>query len=1058
MQLNHLRGGLDLQIYLAAFAVVTAVFLAAPIGATAAVASTAPAWRITAVSAPTNFVAGDAGNADVGPLYSFEATNVAGGPTSAPVRVDAVFPPGITPTEAIGMISGVGSPSLDCSTSGQSVACTSPGPVQPGASMRVKVVVDTAPGLSGSPLAEATVSGGGAAPATAAVQTAIDPQPPLFGFLPGDSGFASAVTAADGSPAALAGLHPYQLTVNVGFPSRKAGTKLLNSGPPRDVVVDLPQGLIVNPTAVPVRCGEADLLASRCPPASQVGIVTITTDVIGFQSDSRPLYNMVPPPGSASNFGFNAGDTGIGIHLLGSLRGGDYGLSAAVDDVPAVEPILAMRMQLWGDPSSPSHDAVRGASVPPLSRALLSLPSACGPLRTAIRADSWDKPGVFVEREAENQDLEGNPVAVSGCGELGFSPTLEARPTTNAADSPSGLDVGLEVPQAEGTASRATANLKQAQVTLPEGLVANPSGVNGLAACSAAQIGLTTPVGSGAARFDDEPATCPAASRIGALEVDTPVLDHPVQGSIFLATPGDNPFGSMLALYLSAEDHASGIVLKLAGEIGVDPSSGRLTASFEELPQLPIAALGLRFFGGAVGPLRTPTACGDYATTSVLTPWSAPESGPPATAIDSYAIDRAPASSSCARSEGALPSSPSFEAGTVSPRAGAYSPFVLDLKRPDGTQQLSSLDLTLPPGLVGRLAGVPYCPDAALAAARAGAGSAEQAKPSCPTASRLGSASVGAGAGASPYYVHGSAYLAGPYRGAPLSLAIVAPALAGPFDLGTVVVRSAIHVDPETAQVVAASDPFPSILRGIPLDLRSLRVSLDRPGFVRNPTSCNPTSVGALATSTAGTGTALSSRFQVGECRRLGFKPRVSLRLFGPTHRGAHPRFRTVLTPRPGDAAVRSVSIALPGTELLDSRRLGAICSRDQFAAGRCPADSVYGYAKVWTPLLDGPLQGPVYLRASAGRLPDLAASLSGQVALALAGRINSVHGRLRTAFRALPDAPLSKVVLTLRGGRRGLLVNTGGLCSRQHRASAELVGQNGKVDDAGPVVKASCR
>lgn len=1030
-----------------------------PLAAPAPAASPAPAWKLTAISAPTNFPSGESGTSIGGPAYLIEATNVGGASAKAPIMLQATMAPGLTPTAATGESDDDATPTPSCSIASRVVTCTTAGPLSPGRSLKVVIAVDVEAGLSGSVLSEAMVGGGGAAPRVVNMETPVASALAAFDFLPGAAGFASFVTADDGSPDVLAGGHPYQLSLDVGFPSRKAAADLTSAGHPREVALDLPRGLVVNPTVVPVTCTEVQLSSSTCPPASQVGAVTltVTSSATGPGSDLRGLYAMTPPPGSSANFGFNAGDLGIPVHLLGSVRAGDYRLAATASDLLAKFPFLGIHLQLWGDPSSPSHDAVRGGPVPPQPRAFLTLPSACGPLLSSARTDSWEEPSVFVEREVENRDLEGNPVAVSGCGEVPFSPKLEARPTTGVADSPSGFDVNLSVPQNEAPDARASANLMRAEVSLPEGLVSNPAGANGLAGCSRGEIGLTSAAGSAPARFDAAPAACPSASRLGTAEVETPLLDQPLHGSVFLATPYDNPSRSLLALYVTAEDPASGVMLKLAGGLEANPTTGRLTAGFDELPQLPIAAVSLHFFGGATAPLRTPATCGVYSTASALVPWSAPESGPPASPSDRYSIDRPPSGSACARDESVLPSSPSLEAGTVSSLAGSYTPFVVDLKRPDGTQQISSLDLQLPPGLVGRLAGVPYCPEAALAAAQGRDGSAEQASPSCPAASRVGSATIGAGAGPGPYYVHGGVYLAGPYRGAPLSLATIVPAVAGPFDLGTVVIRSAVQVDPETARLSVATDAAPTILRGIPLDVRSVKVVLDRSEFIRAPTSCSPISINGLATSTVGAGNALSSRFQVGGCRRLGFKPRLALRLFGPVHRGAHPKLRTVFTPRPGDAAIRSAAVTLPATELLDSRHLGAICTRGQFAAGRCSAGSAAGYAKVWTPMLGHPLEGPVYLRASGGRLPDLAASLHGQVDLSLVSQVDSVRGRLRNTFRELPDIPLSRVVLTLRGGRHGLLVNTGGVCAGKLRGSARMIAQNGKAHAVGPVVGTSC-
>jgi hypothetical protein len=1057
MHLKHRTVGLGLHRHAAAAAAACVAMLLAAGSEAAAAPAPAPAWRLGAIAAPTNFLPGEAGTLAEGPLYRLEATNVGGAPTSAPVTLEAVLPPGISPSIATASINDHEVPGPSCSISSEAVTCTTAAAIRPGFTLSAEIAVDTEAGLAGTPSAEATVSGGGAAPAKAAIATAVTSASPGFDFLPGDSGLASRLTEADGSPAGLAGSHPYQLTASLGFPIEKGGEQLFSHGHSRDVLVDLPHGFVVTPTATPELCTEEQLITASCPLASQIGVATAIVSVVGVEGDAGPIFNMVPPPGSVSNFGLNVGDVGVFIHLLGSVRSGDYGLSAAAEDLPAIKPLLGLRFEIWGDPSSHSHDAVRSAGVPPQPRALLTLPSACGPLATTAWADSWEAPGAFVERSVENADLEGNPVAVSGCGELPFAPTLMARPTTPIADSPSGFDVDLTLARNDAPEARASADLRRAEVTLPEGLVANPAGANGLEGCSPAQVGLASPTGTAPARFDGAPATCPAASRIGSSEIETPLLDHPLDGSVYLASPDDNPFGSLLALYITAEDPASGVVVKLAGEVRADPASGRLTATFDELPELPIASVALRLFGGATAPLRTPAACGAYATVAALTPWSAPESGPPAAASDGYPISRAPAGSPCAGSEGALPNSPTLEAGTISPGAGASTPFVLDLRRADGTQRLASLKLMAPQGLIANLAGIPYCPETALAAAAGRAGRAEQANPSCPAATRVGTATVGAGAGPTPYYVNGGAYLAGPYRGAPLSLAAVVPAVAGPFDLGVAVVRSALHIDPRTAAVTAVSDPLPQILRGIPLDVRSLRVSLDRSRFIRNPTSCNPTAVEALASSTEGADAGLSSRFQMGGCRRLAFRPRVSLRLLGSADRGAHPRLRTVLRARRGDAGIRRLAVALPRTELLDSRGFREICSRERFAAGACPASSLAGHLIARTPLLDRPLEGPVYLRSSDGRLPDLAAALHGQVDLAMIARIDSVGGRLRTTFGALPDVPLDKVVLTLSGGRSGLLVNSGGLCGRRHRATVELDAQNGKARGSGPILRVSC-
>ena len=474
------------------------------------------------------------------------------------------------------------------------------------------------------------------------------------------------------------------------------------------------------------------------------------------------------------------------------------------------------------------------------------------------------------------------------------------------------------------------------------------------------------------------PGNCPDASKLGTATLRTPLIDHSLEGQVYLGTPDCSPCsdadaaaGKLIHLYIEIDDPATGVVVKLPGSATADPATGQLTATFKDNPQFPFEDLQLHFKSGARAPLTTPAVCGTYNTTTELTPWSAPETE------DAHPGSSFAVSSGCAPSAAQMPNNPAFSAGTASPIGGSYSPFVLKLSRENGSQAIKGLDLTLPPGLTGKLAGIPYCSEAQIAAARNHSGAAEKAAPSCPAASEVGTVTIGAGSG-NPFYVGGHAYLAGPYKGAPVSMAILTPALAGPFDLGTVVVRAGLYVDRETAAIHAVSDPLPAIERGVPFDIRSLALQLDRPRFTLNPTSCDPLAIAGQADSAAGSGAPVSTRFQVGGCSALPFKPKVAVRFSGPTHRGAHPGFRTVLTARAGDANPRRIAVTLPATELLDNRHIGSVCAPARFVSADCPASSVYGHAKVWTPLLSQPLEGPVFLRTSDHKLPDLVASLHG--------------------------------------------------------------------------------
>jgi len=884
--------------------------------------------------------------------------------------------------------------------------------------------------------------------------------------------FKSTPDLVNPDPANQAGEHPataWTKFVRLGNQFDKTDEKL------KDVFVDTPPGLIGDLEAV--EACPATQKARSCPLDTQVGIVYINSN--GWS----PVWRVEAPKGVLAAFKFEAAD--IPVYINAKLRtGDDYGLHITNLDAPTnISPNL-VKFIFWGVPADPAWNSIRGdacieataigpgfmpvprsaagcpASVPGPRKPLLTLPTSCvGPLDTFLQINSWL--GSTDSEEFTSHDNSMVPLGNEGCNAVPFAPTLEARPTTNLADSPSGLDVNIHIPQSEDPDEIASAHLRDSVVTLPAGMAVNPASANGLGACTEAQFGFTEMEGD-IVHTTEAPASCPKEAKLGTVQVDTPALDHPVPGEVYIAQPYENPFDSLLALYITLHDPETGIVAKLAGEVRADPVTGQLTASFKENPQLPFENLELHFFGGAGGSLRTPATCGTYSTTSSLTPWSAPDSGPPATPSDTWAIEQAPGGGSCPTSEDGLSSMLSFDAGTVVPIAGAHSAMVINLRREDGSQQFSALNLSPPPGLVGKLAGIPYCPDAALREAAAKSGRAEEANPSCPVASYVGSVTAGAGAGPKPYYAKGRAYLTGPYKNGPLSLTIVTPATAGPFDLGTIVVRTAIYVNPKTAQISAVSDDLPTILQGIPLDVRSVQVRLDRPDFILNPTSCNATSfLGALRT-TVGQTTALLSRFQVAECGRLGLEPKMRLWLKGGTKRSDNPALTVALEPRAGDANLASVSVALPHSEFLDQSHIRTVCTRVQFAASQCPPAAIYGTATVTTPLLDYPLTGPVYLRSSDNPLPDLVPDLRGPafqpIRLEAAGRTDSINGGIRNTFDFVPDAPFSRLVLKMQGGKKGLLENSTDICARKRRATVKYTGHNGARYVARPVLKPDCR
>jgi len=876
-------------------------------------------------------------------------------------------------------------------------------------------------------------------------------------------------TEQNGSALLRAGAHPDQTVVSFKFEKDSLGRAVES---PKDIAVDLPPGSVGSPASLPT-CTNGQLAFDACPPDTQVGIVSL--GVRGAHV-VLPVYNLLAPPGILAQFGFHAQT--VVIHLTATVHSlPQYGVTITTRQTVQVLPLDEIVNTFWGVPAAPGHDEDRGMctfvphgsgcsiSAEAEEVAFLTNPSACSSSSLAdARVNSWLEPQIIAEGIAGNLGEAGEPLGVVGCAVPDFSPSIEVKPSTEVADSPAGLHVDLHLPQNDDPHQPAEAQLKDATLLLPEGLTVNSASAAGLGACSPAEVGLLSPVGEAKAEFDESSSTCPDSAKLGSVKVVTPLLKQPLEGSMYLAEPHRNPFGSLLGLYAIIEDPLTGVIIKIAGKAEPDPRTGRLSVSFPDAPQLPFEDFDVELLKGSRAALKTPLTCGSNTTESSLVPWTAPE-GPERHPADTFKIAAAPGGGSCPTSGDGAPNSPVLTAGTVNPAAGAYSPFRLKFTRADGTQPIQGLEATLPLGLLGRLAGIPYCPDAALAAAASRSGQEELASPSCPAASRVGSVSVGAGAGPTPLYVGGEAYLAGPYKGAPLSLAIVTPAVAGPFDLGTVVVRTALDVDPETTRIHAVSDPIPTILQGIPLDIRSVSVNLDRPDFTLNPTDCEAQSVGATTLSSFGQSATLSTPFAVGGCNALGFRPRLKLSLGGQTRRTGNPAVKAVLTAPEGGANIASTTVILPRSEFIDQSHVGNPCTRVQFAAEACPAKSVLGTAKAWSPLLDRPLTGPVYFRSNGGerKLPDIVADLHGQIHVVLVGFIDSKKvgregSRVRTRFASVPDAPVSRFELKLKGGKRGLIENSRNLCRARPRASVQMNGQNGRIADSEPRVQTRCK
>jgi len=826
------------------------------------------------------------------------------------------------------------------------------------------------------------------------------------------------------------------------------------------VRVDLPVGLSVNPGATgrcPLDVFEAG--ASGCDAyGAKVGesMVTAAMPLTGAPIAPIPgvtqvaVYNIVPPEGEPARFGLEL--AGNEVFLKADLAwDGNYheGFTIAVPHALPIELIegLILKNRLVFDGRSGDGTFITTPSTC-LGEAFTQSGSVYSTFLLAASYKEEAQAGYAFPASAQPPLESPIPPKTSPkeCATIPYAPTLAVDPNTADVNSPSGATVSVDVPHLTGAESQDSSDTKTAQVSLPQGLGINPAAANGLQTCSSAQFGEGT----------KNDTACPAAAKIGTVEITSPPLpEGSLSGDVFVGEQlsRDPTSGDEYRIFVDAESARYGIKVRLTGHVSANPITGQLTTTFAETPQVPFTSFVLRFDGGAHAVLSSSPTCGPNTATATMTPWSG---NPPATPSGPFTLTSLPGGGDCPKSMAERPFAPGFSLKPDSNKAGAYSPLRLRLTRSDGQQELKGADLLLPPGMVGKLAGVPYCSESAIAAAAANAGRAEAGAPSCPGASLVGSAAVSAGTGPAPLQIQGKVFLSGPYHGAPLSLAVVTPATAGPFDLGTAVVRVALFLEPETAQVHAVSDPIPDVFGGTQLSIRAINLDLDRKSFTLNPTSCSPLATtgtvkggGADPTNPAAFSPfGINVPFQTTECEKLGFRPKLFTRLFGKrksTRRAQHPKFRATLVARDGDANIARAALTLPHAEFLEQSHIRTICTRVQLAAGDCPMAAIYGYARAKTPLLDDELAGPVYLVSSSHELPDMLVDLRGQVDVRLRGVISAVAGRIKTAFSAVPDVPVSKFVLTMKGGKKGLLVNSRNLCAAPAFSHLNFKAQNGK-------------
>jgi hypothetical protein len=799
----------------------------------------------------------------------------------------------------------------------------------------------------------------------------------------------------------------------------------------RNVQVDLPPGMLADPTVM-AHCTSTQLTEigggnSNCPLDSAIGTLrffeTPGTESGGIQ---LPLYNMEAPAGAPALFAFNY--SGVIVFLEPTVRPTDFGISTRSNDTTIADSILGVKVTLWAVPADPIHDEDRAGPSSLPQRPFMTNPTSCPAAVTpfSVTADSWPHTGTFSQREVI-ADVKGTPFQWEGCYRVPFKPTMKVSPGTHRAAATTGLEFNVGVPQSEDPRGIATAHLKKLVTTFPQGMTVSPSAVAGLGACSEAQIGLG----------NNNPPTCPDSSKLGSVTIETPALDERLRGEVVLAEQNKNPFRATYAVYQVIK--GPGFFLKLPGELNVDKQTGRMTTIFDNLPQLPFSEAEFDFRGGPTAPFVTPNTCGTYQTHSELTSWS----GKTVVVDAPMLIDE-----NCAQKGGF---DPKLQAGVANPVAGAKSPLTIRIVRQDGEQNISRFDVTLPKGELANLKGLAVCPDSLAPSGN------------CPKGSQVGISTTAIGTGVFPLFVPQpgkeptALYLGGPYKNAPYSLVAKVPAQSGPFDFGNIVVRTAINLNPVTAQVIAESDPLPQILEGVPIQYRDVRIEVQKPDFTINPTSCEQRYVTTSIHSTQGAVAHPSVPTKVGDCGALNFGPKLAFKVSGGTNRGDFQALTATLTTGKKEANISRVAVTLPHSEFLEQSHIGTVCTRVQFANKKCPAASIYGTARAITPLLDKPLEGPVYLRSSNHSLPDLVAALNGQFDIELAGRIDSVNERIRNTFELVPDAPVTKFTLKLQGGQKSLLVNSRNLCKSVSRADVKMVGQNGKRHAERPVVENSC-
>jgi uncharacterized repeat protein (TIGR01451 family) len=1015
------------------------------VGQAAAAVTPGPGYLVESISSPTVFLPGQVNT------YKLTVTNSGSlASNGTPITVLDTVPAGMTVSSVQGE-SGNEKVRLSCTPEGSTARCMDDSVLPAGEELAIYVNVAVEPGVSGMVTNAVQVVGGGAG--TADVQSFKNSvgTPEVAGL----TAFHFTVTGADGARDTQAGDHPSGAASSFQFATLPPAGENGAVQPVKDVVVDLPPGF-VGDTQEATQCNERQLEPSlaetppgqsgftKCPASSAVGTVEIDLDGKlefggGTFLPTPVVYNMVPEHGYPAEFGFNVAGHAILLYAAAIPTPHGYVLQVSSPGILNFIQIDAITLTFWGVPGEASHDAVRGgpSGIQPVGFLTNPMNCSAGPLTATAMSDTWEDQGRWTsEGTPEVSDPAWKVISttvypsITGCNLLQFNPSLEVTPETTRADEPSGVTVTIRVPQApQLPPDLPTPEFKNVTVTLPSGVSISPSAGDGLQACTAEEIKLESRL----------PGACPNGSVLGTVQATTPLLANPLHGQVFLAQPGCNPCtnadaadGNMFSIYLELE--SEGVIIKQHGTIYANTTTGQLTTVFKEAPQFPVSELQVQFKGGLRASLATPQQCGEYASTADIVPWSSPIT-PDATPTSAFNVSYSGNGAPC---PAVTPFAPALSAGTSNANAGQFSPLTLTFSREDREQDLAAIQVKTPPGLLGTLTGVPLCgePQADLG--------------TCPEASKIGDMTVAAGPGGHPFYEKGTIYLTGPYHGAPFGLSIVVPTIAGPFNLGNVVVRSKIEVDPLTAALTVTSDPLPQIIDGIPLRLRTANVTVDRPGFIFNPTNCAQQAIEGTLTGAQGAVAHIAAPFAVAGCKGLGFDPKFSVYTSGHTSRrnGASLLVK-LLFPKGASSNISHVKVELPKQLPARLTTLQKACTAQTFDANpaSCPVDSLVGMAKATTPILPVPLEGPAYFVSHGGEaFPNLVVVLQGYgVRIDLVGdTFISKQGITSSTFTNVPDVQVSSFELYLPEGPYSALAANGNLCRQALHLPSSFTAQDG--------------